>query len=158
MPKKRMFKQTSTVHLENVGEDGNWNSFLRILKQQDQMTSAYIDYVKVSFIRADQQSVIGVNDSSLGVMFCASTASNLSNSDPASNSKYIISSNSSNTTTCEPVYLSIKRSVRANEIDPEAGFGAIDLFVRTTDPSGGSDVNLYVITEVFGRWHKTESL
>ena len=158
---KRMFKQTSAMHLENVGEDGNFNSFLRLKKQQDQFTSAYIDYVKISFIRQDQQAVIGVNDSALGVMFVASNKGSLENTGEAdiqSNSQHIISCATSSTSTCKSVYLPIKRSIKENEMNPDAGFGCIDLFIKTTDPSGGSDIKFFIVTEVYGRWHAVQNL
>ena len=58
----------------------------------------------------------------------------------------------------DPVYLSIKRKISLNEPDPEAGYGTLDLFVRTTDPRDSDTVELYLIVEVYGRWHAIQTL
>ena len=159
MAKRNMFKQTSTVHLENTGTSGNWNSFMDIVKQQDQFKSAYVDKVRISFVMHDQRSSAGIPEpSQFGVLFAAATSSALDSSTPSNNDTRIISAGSSGTATCKPVTLWLKRRIVVNEVDQDSGQGVVRLFCRTTDPVSSSNVQLYCIVETWGRWHDTQAL
>ena len=151
-----MFKQTSTVHLENVSDAGLWNSFATIFKQQDQFTSAYVDKVRISFIQEDQlSSNLGVIPW-LPVMFAAANSSTLSNT-PSANDQNILASSAGRGGGV--VTLNIGRRIVTNEIDDESGEGAIRLFIKASDPTQLSgDGQFYLIVETYGRWHRTESL
>ena len=158
MARKKMFKQTSTCHIENTSDTGLWNSFMDILKQQDSFTSAYVDYVKISYIQEEQVgSAVGDQNLLLAPLFAAATSSTLS-ATPSNNSGYIISS-AGGTVGGGTVYLPIKRRITKNEIDEEAGFGMIRLFIANMDLSTGySDAKFNLIVETYGRWHKTQAL
>ncbi len=153
--KKSMFKQTSTMLLEDVGKEGNWNSFARLKKSQNQLTSAYVDKVRISFIMKDARSPV---EAHYGLLFAASTSSTLDDDDESENSSFIISASSSHTGTSAPITLWPKRRIVTNEMDPEAGDCMIDLFVKSTDPANDADIELVVVIETWGRWHSVQAL
>ena len=158
MARKKMFKQTSTVHLENTSDDGNWNSFMDILKQQDQFTSAYIEKVRITFLQSEDGSSLTAHTPWLPVMFAAATSSTLSDSTPGDNSKYIIASGAGRGGG-GTVTLNLDRRIVLNEIDQESGEAAIRLFIKNPEVTQfAGDVKFYLIIETFGRWHKTAAL
>ena len=141
--------------LEDVGNDGNWNSFARLKKSQNQLTSAYVDKVRISFIMKDARAPV---EAHYGLLFAASTSETLDDDDESENSSYIISASSSHTGTSAPVTLYPRRRIVTNEVDPEAGDCMIDLFVKSTDPASAANVELIVVLEVWGRWHSVQAL
>ena len=155
---KRMFKQTTLCHIENASDTGAWNSFADLKKQQDAFTSAYIDYVKISYIQEEQVgSPVGDQDLLLAPLFAAATSSTLS-STPSSNVNHIIAA-AGGTLGGGTVYLPIKRRIVLNELDEESGEAMIRLFVKNMDLSTGySDAKWHIVMETYGRWHKTEAL
>jgi len=157
--KKKMFKTTSTVHLENLSDDGDWNSFMDILKQQDQFTSAYVEKVRISFVQDNQLSTAtGEIVPWSPCLFAAATNSTLSDTTPGDNSKYIIASGASRGGG-GTVTLNLNRRIVLNEIDPESGEAAIRLFIKNPDVTAiVGDLKVYLVIETFGRWHKTQAL
>ena len=155
---KRMFKQVSICHIENSADDGAWNSFADLKKQQNSFSSAYIDYVKISYIQEEQVgSAVGEQNLLLAPLFAAATSSTLSTT-PSNNSPLIISS-AGGTVGGGTVYLPIKRRIVLNEIDPESGEAMIRLFIANMDLSTGySDAKWHLIVETYGRWHKMDPL
>ena len=158
MAKKKMFKQTSTLHLENLSDSGNWNSFADILKQQDQFTSAYVEKVRISFLQTEAMSY-GGQFYPLGwnpVMFGAATAETLDNS--SADSEYLIASAASRGGG-GTVTLNLDRRIVLNQIDPESGEAAIRLFIKCPDISTAvGDMKATLIIETWGRWHTVEAL
>ena len=129
-----------------------------ILKQQDSFTSAYVDYVKISYIQEEQIAGTGLATAvQIAPLFAAATSSTLS-STPSNNSGHIIAS-AGGTVGGGTVYLPIKRRITLNEIDEEAGYGTIRLFVANMDlATGYTDAKFHLIVETYGRWHKTQAL
>ena len=157
MAKRTMFKQLAQNHIENLGTGGNWNSFLRLEKQQDSMTSCYIDKVRITYT-----TLTDFNDTAHGgVLFVAAVSSTLSNADPVpeENSEHIIAAGASpGGFNGGVVTLDIKRRIKLNEEDSDSGMGQLWLLAKSTDMSTSSDVKLNVIIEVWGRWHSLVSL
>ena len=156
---RKMFKQTSTVHLEDTSDDGEWNSFMDILKQQDQFTSAYVEKVRISFIQREPLESVTDSYGWMPVMFAAATSSTLDNSTPSDNSKYVIASGASRGGG-GTVTLNLNRRIVLNQIDAESGEAAIRLFIKNPDfpDFTGGNAKFYLIIETYGRWHKTQAL
>ena len=161
MPKKKMFKQTSTVHLENLSDDGNWNSFMDILKQQDQFTSAYVEKVRITFVQDNQLTTsTGAVVPWTPMLFAAATIEEFSDDpdDYTDESKYIISSGATRGGG-GTVTLNLNRRIVLNEIDKESGEAAIRLFVKNPDVTAlVGDLKIFLIIETYGRWHRTAVL
>ena len=160
MAKRKMFKQMATLHLEDLSDVGNWNSFLDILKQQDQFKSAYIDKVRISFLQDESLTWPPSTGSVIPwvpVLFAAHTNEALEGS--SSDSDFILASGASRGGG-GTVTLDIKRRIVLNQIDPESGEAAIRLSVK--NPNVGvyaeGNLQLWVLVETYGRWHTTKAL
>ena len=149
MAKRKMFKELTNCHREGLGSDGNWNLFAIIDKQQTQLTSAYLDKVRISYI------LLGIpttgDASSAGIMFAASIEDTL-DSDVASNNDGKIFASSAGRLPGGVVSLDIKRSIKSNAEEVGRADGPIYLFVRNTD--GLTTTNALLTVETHGRWTK----
>ena len=153
--KRKMFKQLSNNHVEAVGTAGSWNSFAYIEKQQGQFTSAYADKARIAYVLDGE---LATNPAAVGgFLFAAANSDSLDNSTPSNNDDNIISS-SAGRLGAGVVTLDLKRVIRENEADDDSGQGRIYLFVKSTDMTSSSHVQLDTILEVWGRWHKVVSL
>ena len=148
MAKKRMFKQLALTHIESIGTAGNWNSFLRIEKQQAAMVAAYADKARIS---CNLNVDIGETHAG-GYLFCATNSS----TDPVDGE--IISASALGRLGGGVVTLDLKRLIRRNEDDNESGEGYIYLWVRSTDMTTTTGVALDMVAEVWGRWHSIVAL
>ena len=147
--KKRMFKQIALIKAENIGHTGSWNPIAKLEKQQDQMTAAWVDKVRISYKLDVSGSDTGnlANTQPLGVVFTASTAS----SAPVSATLLSATGTRGGGGT---VTLDISRLIRDNDYDADSGFGAIAIHVATTDPDlTAGDITGTFVIEAFGRWH-----
>ena len=152
--KKRMFKQLANVHVENIGSAGNWNSFLRIEKQQAQMVAAYADSCRISFVL---KTDVGESHAG-GYLFAVSNSSTMDETTPSNNSQEIISASACGRLGGGVVTLPLKRLIRRNEDDNESGEGYIYIWVRSTNMSSGTALEIETMTEVMGRWHNIVAL
>ena len=153
--KRKMYKQVSNVHIEAV-TDGEWSSFMIYKKQENSMTSAYIDRVKISWVLNQEDNP---NSKLQGFLFASSLDSALDSSTAGNNTGNIIS--------CTGVnggggvaYLDIKRRIISNEsqhstTESTAGW-PIYLHVRSSEI--GEDTSLYVVVESYGRWFEATDL
>ena len=148
MAKKKMFKQLAVTHVESIGTEGNWNSFLRIEKQQAAMVAAYADKARISFnLNSDLDTARAG-----GYLFAATNSTD----DPTDGQ--IISASAIGRLGGGVVSLDLKRLIRRNEDDNESGEGYIYLWVRSTDMSTGNTLSLDIVAEVWGRWHSIVAL
>ena len=148
MAKKRMFKQLAVTHVEAIGTQGNWNSFLRIEKQQAAMVAAYADKARISFNLASD-----IDTARAGGYLLAAT-----NSTDEPSDGQIISASAVGRLGGGVVSLDLKRLIRRNEDDNESGEGYIYLWIRSTDMSSGDTLSVDIIAEVMGRWHSIVAL
>ena len=145
--KKSMFKQLNNNHLETV--ETNWNSFGSFTKQQESMTSCYVDKVRVSYLVRD-----AAVDESFGFMFCVSTDDDLDDTTPSNNDGRILEAKAK-TGAAGTVTLDVKRRIEDNDTDINSGHGKIWLHIRPTDT--GTSENIELVVESWGRWHKFTS-
>jgi len=150
-----MYKQVNNVHTETIG-DSDWSSFMIYKKQDNSMTSAYIDRVKISWVVNQEDNP---NSKQQGFLFASSLDSALDSDTPANNTGNIISA-----TACNGgggvAYLDIKRRITSNETqhsttESTSGF-PIYLHVRSSEI--GEETSLYVIIETWGRWFEATDL
>ena len=158
--KKKLFKQISNVHLEAI-PDGEWNSFLRLEKQDPSMRSAYIDKVRISWVMGTDE---GSDNSQNAALFVASHDVALDSSTPSNNDGNIICSGASRgpggVTT-----LDIKRRVTTNyegtDVDIRSlleGTTGAPVYLHVRRANTGQAASLYLVIEIYGRWFSAESL
>ena len=145
---RKNFKQLNNSHLETV--ETNWNSFAKIYKQQESMTSCYIEKVRVSYLMRDVASA-----ETPGFMFVVSTDDDLDDTNPGANDGRIIEAKA-RSGAAGTVTLDIKRRIEDNDTDINSGHGMLWLHVRPTDT--GTSENLELVIESWGRWHKLEAV
>jgi len=160
---RKMYKQVSNVHIETIN-DSDWSSFLVYQKQDDSMTSAYIDKVRISWVIDSDE---GADAAGAGFLFCASTDQALESSDTEAddNSGRIIAA-SGTRGGGGTVTLPIKRRITLNYDGTsssvissmlESMFGA-PIYLHTYASDTGAAKNLYLIVETWGRWFKATNL
>ena len=145
--RSKMFKTLNNVHLEDLSVAGNWNSFARIEKQQNQMISAFVDKVRVSYLLDTEIS----DAADCGVMIVASVSDTLDNATPSNNDEFIIAA-SAGRLIGGVITLDLKRSIKSNAENLNRGDGEIYLFARCTDQSSTTAVKLWLNLETHGRW------
>jgi len=154
--KSKMFKQISNVHLESV-EDSTWSSFIKLDKQQDGFTRAYIDKVRISYVVAEEE-----NEVAQGMLFVASHDNTLS-ATPANNDGQIIAASASRGGggVCT---LNIKRSIDMNYDGSDAQVLALlqgsagPIYLHAYSAEIGETTAVYLVVETWGRWFSAESL
>jgi len=147
----KMFKTISNVHAETVN-DSDWSSFLVINKQQDSMTSCYVDKVRISWIVNQEEAEVNT-----GFLFVASTDSDLDSAVPGNNDGKIISASASRGG-AGVVSLDIKRRVESQNLNSE-GLGALPpIYLHIRSAEIGEATAAYLVVETWGRWHKATSL
>ena len=147
----KMFKTISNVHAETVN-DSDWSSFLVINKQQDSMTSCYVDKVRISWIVNQEETEVNT-----GFLFVASTDSDLDSAVPGNNDGKIISASASRGG-AGVVSLDIKRRVESQNLNSE-GLGALPpIYLHIRSAEIGEATSAYLVVETWGRWHKATSL
>ena len=148
MAKRKMFKDLTNAHLENLGSSGNWNLFATIDKQQAQIVSAYLEKVRLSYVLSTIPSG-DEHPSDSGIMFCASIQDTLDSGVASNNDGKIISA-AAGRLIGGTVVLDVRRSIKSNAEEVGRADGPIYLFVRNT---GGSNTTSVILTaESFGRY------
>ena len=152
--RQRFFKQIARVESENIGHTGGWNNLFYLKKQQGQMTSAYVDKIRISWIA---QSVTDSAPSeegdfplqkNLGILFTLGTK------DTSISDDTLISA-SAGRGNGGVVTLEAKRTIKDNEFDDTTGFGQLQVGCQTTNPDlFNGDYTLYLVAEAWGRWHE----
>ena len=141
--KAKMFRMLNNNHLENV--ESNWNSIGSLTKQQESMTSCYVDKIRINYLVRTQSTV-----KPFGFMFCVSTDDALDSTTPSNNDGRIISCKATDGA-AGTITLEVKRRIEDNDTDINSGHGKLWLHVRPTDT--GTAENLELCVESFGRWH-----
>ena len=142
--KKSMFKQLNNSHVESVEQ--NWNSYGYFTKQQESMTSCYVDKVRVSYLVKDASTT-----ESFGFLFCVSTDDTLDSTTSSNNDGRILYA-TGKAGSAGTITLDVKRRIEDNDTDINSGHGRIWLHVRPTDT--GAAENIELIVESWGRWHQ----
>ena len=143
-----MFKQLNSSHVESV--ESNWNSFGYFTKQQESMTSCYVDKVRISYLVKDQST-----SESFGFMFCVSTDDTLDSTTASNNDGRILAATAKQGA-AGTLTLDIKRRIEDNDTDINSGHGRLWLHVRPTDV--GAAENIELIVESWGRWHQLTTI
>ena len=147
MAKRKMFKTFTNAHLEGLGSDGNWNLFATIDKQQAQITSAYLEKVRLSYILYDLPA--SGDPAGCGIMFCASIQDTLDSAVASNNDGKIIAA-AAGRMNGGTVVLDVKRSIKSNAEEIGRADGPVYLFVRNTD--GMNTTNVLLTAESHGRY------
>lgn len=157
--RSRQYKQMSTVHTETVN-DSDWSSIMVFQKQDDSMTSAYLDRVRISFVLDTDEG-----DTPQAFIFCLSTDKELDSSTAHNNDGRIISATAT-TGAGGVASLPCQRRITMNydgtstaiqEMLESTSGAPIYLHVYGSDDSSNPK-NIYCIVESWGRWHKQTAL
>ena len=151
MARRKMFKTLSNVHAETVN-DSDWSSFLVLDKQQDSMSSCYVDKCRISWIVNQEEAEVNT-----GFLFVASTDSDLDSTVPANNDGRIISASASRGG-AGVVSLDISRRIESNATGTEGLGAAPPIYLHIRSAEIGEATSVYLVVETWGRWHKATSL
>ena len=150
MAKRKMFKTLTNAFRQGLGSDGDWFLFGTIDKQQTQITSAYLDKCRISYM-LDTVPTSG-SSAQAGIMFCASIEDSLDSATPANNDGKIITA-AAGRLIGGTVVLNVKRSIKSQAEEVGRSDGPIYLFVRNTD--GLTTTNIQLAVETEGRYCRT---
>ena len=156
--KSKMFKQISNLHVEDVAQNNDWSSFIKLEKQDAAMKSAYIEKIRISWILESEH-----NDN-VGVLFVTSHDEALDSTTPSNNDGYIISASASRGAG-GVVTLPVGRRITMDYVGTNAevqklltGSSGAPIYghVQTTDID--ATVGLYLVIETWGCWFTTTAL
>jgi hypothetical protein len=147
MAKRKMFKDLTNCDLAGLGSEGEWKLFATIDKQQTQITSAYLEKVRLSYLLYDTPAT--GDAAQAGIMFCASIEDSLDSSTASNNDGKIIAA-AAGRLIGGTVVLDVKRSIKSNAEEVGRADGPIYLFVRNTD--GLTTTNALLTLESHGRY------
>jgi len=147
---RRMFRKAIDLHIEDVGSAGNWNSIAYFKKLQE-FQSAYIDYVKVTYITSDisGSAVSATRGSNVaGYMFAVNNTTNAP--DTASENTIGVAAGAA---TGGSISIPVKRRIVDNDVDQTRNDGRLYLWVRSTDYTVDDQIDVLCFVEVFGTFH-----
>ena len=153
-----MYKTINNNFVEDAGQAGNWNSFLKINKQTDlqSQTSGTVSKVRISYILKDQTTGVA-SSGSAGIMFAASVNDTLSTS-AEQNDDYIVAA-SANRLGGGVITLNLDDyRIRDSNEDLGRKDGPLWLFLKTTDLDSTDNTEIQLIIETHGRWITTLTL
>ena len=146
---RSLFKSMALVKTEDMQSEGGPIRIAKLLKQQPQFKSAWIDYVKVSCIVDD---IASLPDEYITYNFMI-TVTNQS-----------AAPTSLNMVTCEAtghgggtVYLKVKRRIVDDDYDENSGEGALAIYAELPDVTATANITGKFAIEAFGRWHQVEA-
>ena len=149
-----MFRKMIDLHLEDVGSAGNWNSIAYFKKLQE-FQSAYIDYVKVTWITSDIEGtdVAATRGSNVaGYMFAVNNTTNT----PITASENTIGV-AAGAATGGSISIPVKRRIVDNDVDQTRNDGRLYLWMRSTDYTVDDSIDVLCFVEVFGTFHDVVS-
>ena len=152
--KRKMFRKMIDLHLEDVGSAGNWNSIAYFKKLQE-FQSAYIDYVKVTWITSDiaGSDVASTRGSNVaGYMFAVNNTTNT----PITASENTIGV-AAGAATGGSISIPVKRRIVDNDVDQTRNDGRLYLWMRSTDYTVDDQIDVLCFVEVFGTFHDVVS-
>ena len=156
--KTKLFKQISNVHLEDVAQNNDWSSFLKLEKQNSSMRSAYIDKIRISWVLESEH-----NDS-VGCLFIASHDNALDSTTPANNDGNVIAATASRGAG-GVVTLDIKRRITidydgasADTLQLLQGTSGAPVYCHLMTTDIDATVGVYLVVETWGRWFSATSL
>jgi len=150
--KKRMYKSLALVKTENIGHSGGNYLLAYVKKQQDQITSAWLEKLRVSFHLDSTDDLAGANRPQFfgGQLYLATSDSSLNTDTVITSTGF---SGFGGTTT-----LRADRAIRDNAEDNKEADGPIFLWVSTTDLNlQAGDITGNFTIEAMGRWHEVVS-
>ena len=151
-----MFRKMIDLHLEDVGSAGNWNSIAYFKKLQE-FQSAYIDYVKVTWITSDIDNDGGTTAATrgsnvAGYMFAVNNTTNT----PITASENTIGV-AAGPATGGSISIPVKRRIVDNDVDQTRNDGRLYLWMRATDYTVDDQIDVLCFVEVFGTFHDVVS-
>ena len=156
----KLFKQISNVHLEDVTQDLDWSSFLKLEKQDPSMRSAYIDKVRISWILADNEAT----GDEIGVLFVASHDKELDSTTPGNNDGNVIAA-SGQRSPGGIATLDLKRRITIDYDGTDTdvlqlleGTSGAPIYLHCLTTDMNSTISLYLVIETWGRWFSATSL
>jgi len=160
MARRKYTKQISNMHVEVIN-DQDWSSFLKISKQEDSARSAYVHKARISWTLDSDE---GNDNPGMGFMFVASTDNALNSTTPSANDGQIISASASRGGG-GVVTLDIRRRITTNYDGADAGIlellkgsGDAPVYLHAYKSDTNQPANLFLVVEVWGHFHETESL
>ena len=147
--KRRMYKSLALVKTENIGHTGGNIVIAKVTKQQNQITSAYLEKLRVSYHMDSSDDLAGANRPAFfGGQFTVATSNTTLSSDTVVTSTGFRDFGG----TCS---LSVGRSIRDNATDTLEADGILYLWVSTTDLNlQAGDITGNFTIEAHGRWHE----
>ena len=152
----KTYRTTNNCFVEDLGEQGNWNSFLKITKQNDLQSqgAATLKKVRISYLHRDEAA----SATQSGIMFVASTNDTLSSTNAEANDDYIMASWGGRLDGGVATLNLYDYKIRDTVEDLGRKDGPIWLFARTTDLSTSDNIEVILSIESHGRWITTETL
>ena len=155
--KSRTYKITNSCGIEDLGNGGNWNSFLKINRSDFAGQGAgTIHKVRLTYIADDE---VG-NATQAGIVFVASTSDTLENGSSlqAANDKFIMASTAGRYNGGVVTLDLSNYKVRDSDQNISEKDGPIWLFARMTDLGGTDNATFFIIAETHGRWLTTATV
>ena len=154
----KMYKTLNNCFVEDTGQAGNWNSFLKINRQADlqSQSSGVVAKVRISYIQQDQTT--DAANGRAGIMFAASINDTLDSATAANNDDYIMAATAGR---LEGGVLTLNLDnyrIRDNAEDLGRKDGPLWLFVKTTDLDSADNTEVDMIIETHGRWITTSTI
>ena len=146
---KKQYKSLALVKTENIGHTGGTSLVAEIRKQQNQITSAWLEKLRVSYHIDSSDDLAGANRPQFfGGQFQLSTTS----SAPTTDTLIAATGFNGFGGTCT---LAVKRAIRDNTVDQYEADGKLYLHVTTTDLNlQAGDLTGNFTIEAWGRWHE----
>jgi len=154
----KMYKTLNNCFIEDAGQAGNWNSFLKINRQADlqSQSSGVVSKVRISYIQQDQTT--DAANGRAGIMFVASINDTLSSTAAEDNDDYIMAATAGR---LEGGVLTLNLDnyrIRDNAEDLGRKDGPLWIFCRTTDLDSTDNTEVSMVIETHGRWITTSTI
>ena len=150
--KRKMYKSLALVKTENVGHTGGQYVIAKVQKQQNQITSAWLEKLRIAFhIDASDDMASANRPPFFGGQFYLATSDSSINTDTVLTSTGFDGFGG----TCT---LRADRAIRDNAEDNTEADGILYLWIATTDLNLQSgDLTGSFAIEAHGRWHEVVS-
>ena len=149
---RKMYRKAVELQIEDIGSAGNWNSFAYLKKLQE-FQSAYIDYVKLTWITSDIDNDGGDTAATRG----SAVAGYMFAVNNTTNSPFTTEGNTigvaAGSARGGSVSIPVKRRIVDNDVDQTRNDGRLYCWIQGTDFTSDDNVNVSIFMEVFGTFH-----